>query len=249
MPVILAILIFWGTFLSLNRAEAREIYVVTAGAATVFHTPSEGGRTGKILKRGRRIEAAGGEENGFLPVATRGGGKVWVKTSDVKPEGIEVDALDVAEPGAPARRGSQGSPLGLERLTFDLGASGGSSGAVSYTEVEFGLNAYFSEWLAWRNAVFGRFPSTGSSIYGLDSSVRGILGLSAAIGGVTIFAGPGVRFPNQGAVTPFAEAGLVFRLAGLALGGGAKAIFNSWVQSGVSNDTQYFIILAGGGNL
>ena len=249
------LLYFFSFFLAYAEAVWAEgsgsVFVVTAPSATVFQNPGESSKTGKQLSRGRRVESAGDEENGFIPVQTRTGTRVWLRKSDLKREAsreMEGD-LEPAEPKAAGARGSKRSVLGLERLTFDLGASGGSVGSVSYTEVQLGFNAYFYEWLAWRNAVFGRFPSTGASVYGLDSSMRGILDLSLAATGITVFAGPGVRFPNQGAVTPFAEAGAVFKIIGLALGGGAKVVLNSWVQSGAANDTQYFIILAGGGSL
>jgi hypothetical protein len=233
-------------------AESGGVFVVISPTATVFQNPLESSKTGKQLMRGRRIEAAGDEENGFIPVKTRMGSRVWLRSSDLKSEASRDTSaeLEPSEPRSESRpQTTKPSIFGLQRLTFDLGASGGAVGEISYTEAQLGLNAYFYEWLAWRNAVFGRFPSKGTSIYGLDSSARGILDLSVASTGLTIFAGPGVRFPNAGAVTPFGELGALLKFIGIAVGGGAKIVLNSWVHSGAANDTQYFIILAGGGDL
>lgn len=232
---------------------AGAVFVVSAVEAPIYRSPADSSKTASTVKRGRRIEAAGAEENGFIPTLTRSGAKAWLKISDLTAEVVTRtdDSLVPLEPKAkPSRVGKRG-PLGLERLTFDLGASFGKVADVSYTEVELGLNAYFTHWLAWRNAVFGRFPSAGSSIYGLDTSVRLILDLSGAIGGITAFAGPGVRLASgasHGAV-PFAEGGAVFKIVGFAIGGGVKVLLNSMVQRGDPNDTQYFLILAGGGSL
>ena len=135
------------------------------------------------------------------------------------------------------------------RLTFDLGLSSGSVGGFNYTEFNLGLNWYFTSFLAWRNAVFARLASGVSTVYGLDSSVRGILSLGGSELGLTAFAGPGFRFVTLGANVPFAEAGVVFKLPVLALGGGVKTFFNNWVTPNAPSDTQYFIILSGGGSL
>lgn len=227
-------------FASIQRGD---VLVVSAHEAPVFRLPSDSAKTASTLKRGRRIEAAGSDENGFVPTLARSGAKAWIRMSDLTPEHATREKGEQSE----RRQRSRQGPFGLERLTYDLGASFGSAGSISYTEVEIGFNAYFYKWLAWRNAVFGRFPSKGSSVYGLDSSVRGILDLSGTAGGVTAFAGPGLRFASGSgrSTTPFLEGGVIFKLLGLALGGGVKTL----IQSGEPNDTQYFLILAGGGSL
>lgn len=135
------------------------------------------------------------------------------------------------------------------RLTFDLGLSVGSVNNKSYTEFNLGLNTYFTSYFAWRNAVFARFASGVDNIYGLDSSVRGIFSTDLGALGFTAFAGPGYRFASRGGNVPFAEGGLVFKLPMITLGGGIKAFFNKMVDSNSENDTQYFIILSGGGSL
>lgn len=141
------------------------------------------------------------------------------------------------------------SSFGLRRITFDLGASTGSIGDVTYTEAALGVNVYFYEWLAWRNAVFGRFQTGQETITGLDTSLRPILALGNGVLGLTAFGGPGYRFVSRGDHVPFLEGGLVFRLVGLSIGGGVKRLLTSAVRSGAPNDTQYFLILAGGGRL
>ena len=143
--------------------------------------------------------------------------------------------------------------LGVEKATYDIGIAGGQYGtdnngnSVSYIEGDLGLNLYFKDYLAWRNAIFGRFPSGQTNYFGLDSSVRAILNVGDQALGFTAFAGPGVRFPTLGPVAPFVEGGAVFKVAGLALGVGFKSILDSWVKSGVGNDNQIFLIIAGGG--
>lgn len=142
-----------------------------------------------------------------------------------------------------------GSGFSDFRITYDLGASTGSYSNKTYTEINLGVNLYVYPFLAWRNAAFARFLSGANNVYGLDSSVRGILELGGSGLGMTAFAGPGFRFVNEGRNVPFGEAGAVFKLGGLNIGGGVKTLFNKFADSALENDTQYFIILAGGGSL
>jgi len=251
IPIALIVLAF-----STNaRAQIEgKVFVVTALKAHLYSAPADDRKTLTTLNRGRRVQAVGPEQNGFIPLLTRSGTKAWIKASEVTPE--KFSGSDIVEPAAnpsnPKRRSRTNSssrgpsgPFGLYALTFDLGLSTGAVNNVSYTEVNLGLNAYFKEWLAWRNALFGRFPSSGNTVYGLDSSVRGILHLPI----LTAFAGPGYRIANEDQSAPFAEAGLVLKLAGISVGGGVKSIMNSWVKANAPNDTQYFLILSGGGSL
>lgn len=230
------------------------VYLVTVPQTALFLAPEDSKRSATILQRGRRIEATGPAVNGFIPISIRSGAKAYVRASDVALESPVSELLEPVEPKANAgqrRRppvSKERARFGLEKLTFDLGASGGSSNGVGYTEINLGLNAYFYDWLAWRNAVFGRLMSGATNVYGLDSSLRGIFDMSGPVG-FTAFAGPGYRFVNQGSGAPFAEIGLVIKLPGFALGGGVKTVLTSLSQSGAANDTQYFLILAGGGSL
>ncbi len=146
------------------------------------------------------------------------------------------------------------------RFSYDISASMGSvstsTGSSSYTEIALGLNAFFSDWLIWRNSGFTRMGQGYDGTYGLDTSARFVLNLGDAALGLNAFIGPGYRVilgqssgTNQAGSSPFAEAGAVVRLGGLNLGGGVKSVFNSAVRSGEKDDVQYFLILSGGGML
>lgn len=141
-------------------------------------------------------------------------------------------------------------------FTYDLSASVGSYDGNSYTELNLGLNWFLSEdWLIWRNALFSRFGSGFDTITGLDSSLRFAHRISSDSGtfGINMFAGPGLRFANQNSNAVFGEAGLLFRIGGLQVGGGVKALQYTQTRTDSrgrelsKNDTQFFIILAGGG--
>lgn len=236
------------------RAHAADgvVYVVTAPQAELYLAPDETHHSGTILSQGRRIESAGPVTRGFVPLSTRSGARAWIRLSDVALESPPGEFLHPVEPAAHPHVTEAAAPersrFGVERLTYDLGLSSGQLNGANYTELGIGLSAYFRRWLAWRNEIFARFTSGASNAYGLDSSVRGVWNVGGALG-FTAFAGPGYRFVTVGGNTPLVEAGLVFKFAGIALGGGMKTLLNSWVQSGAANDSQYFIILGGGGSL
>lgn len=136
-----------------------------------------------------------------------------------------------------------------QRLTFDLGVSAGSFGDESYTEVQAGLNWFLKNWVAWRNAAFYRVIE-GDDYYGLDTSARLFKYLTwGESSGATLFGGPGYRFASEGDHLPFAEAGLVLKLGGFSIGGGAKTFLPDLINSSQESDTQYFIILSGAGAL
>ena len=135
------------------------------------------------------------------------------------------------------------------KLTYDLGLASGRANQVTYTEAQLGLNYYFNDYLAWRNAGFYRFQSGTSDVVGIDTSARGILSLGGQPLGLAAFAGPGMRFVNRGDNAPFVEVGAAIKVAGFAIGAGAKSILNSWVNSRMENDTQIMLILAGAGSL
>lgn len=140
------------------------------------------------------------------------------------------------------------------RLTYDISGSLGSYSGRGYQEISLGLNAHFAEWFIWRNAGFARFTEGTDNIYGLDTTARFVLNLGDSKLGLVAFAGPGYRFAtsagsSQADSAPFAEAGVIAKLAGLSIGGGVKSVFNSLVRSGSPDDRQFFLILAGGGSL
>lgn len=134
-------------------------------------------------------------------------------------------------------------------LTYDLGVSTGRYGGHTYYEANLGLNYFAEDWLAWRNAIFGRIDDPSRNVYGLDTSLRAIADIGDARTGLTAFVGPGFRFANGVSSAPFAEEGLVIHLGGLSIGGGAKQVFNSLTHTGEADDMQYFVILGGGGSL
>ena len=136
-----------------------------------------------------------------------------------------------------------------QKLTFDVGLASGSVNSKSYTEANAGLSYYFVDYMAWRNAAFYRFVSGSQNVFGIDTSLRGILALGDQPLGFTAYAGPGIRFVNIGDNAPFVEAGAAFKLAGFAIGAGVKQIYNNLVNRSSENDTQFMIILAGAGAL
>jgi hypothetical protein len=136
-------------------------------------------------------------------------------------------------------------------LSYDLGASLGNYAGKSYTELNLGLNWYLSDNFNWRNSVFSRFGGS-SSVAGLDSSMRLESRSQSTDGnfGSHLFLGPGVRIADTANTGLFIEGGASFRIGGFSLGGGLKSIYYSSPASGNSNsDTEFFIILGGGGVL
>ncbi len=133
---------------------------------------------------------------------------------------------------------------GAPYATYDLGLSVGNSGSRNYSELDVGLNYFFKNWFAWRNAVFARFINP-ENIYGLDTSGRFFHYFPSA----TIFGGPGYRFASLGDNVPFLEGGAVLHLGGFSIGGGAKTFLTNVIRKGAAADTLYFIILSGSGTL
>lgn len=141
-------------------------------------------------------------------------------------------------------------------FTYDLGMATGSDNGNSYSEINIALNWYLTDWLNWRNAVFTRFGSNITSVSGLDSAFLATYESSTddMSFGVRAFAGPGVRFATANNSAATAEAGVIFKLAGIQIGGGARYLSYFGSREDVAktvlpkNETQYFIVLAGGGS-
>jgi hypothetical protein len=141
-------------------------------------------------------------------------------------------------------------------MSYDLGGSSGTINNASYTELHLGLNSFVMEWLNWRNALFTRFGTGVDSVSGLDSSLLATFSaMTSGKGlGFQIFAGPGVRLATANNNAALAEAGLMLRLGGLEIGGGARYLsyLNTRTDSlgaPMSKDeTQYFLIFGGGGS-
>lgn len=156
--------------------------------------------------------------------------------------------------GAEAEGGESGV-----RFTYDLSASTGSTGGTSYTEIALGLNTFFADWFVWRNAGFSRMGTGYDGTYGLDTSARFQFDLGDQTLGLHTFAGPGYRFvvtqnqdtgtSNRTDSSPFVEAGAVVNLGGLRIGAGLKTILHKLLDENKQDETQYFLILSGGGSL
>ncbi len=150
------------------------------------------------------------------------------------------------------------SSSGGSNVTYDLSASFGTYNEKSYNEVTLGLNWFVADWLNWRNSLFSRFGSGLDTVSGLDSSARFQGGLETDGGsfGLHAFAGPGVRLASQNYNAVFGEAGLIFKLGGLRIGGGIKSLYYLADRKDSTtnlvlpkNDNQVFIILSGSGSL
>lgn len=139
-------------------------------------------------------------------------------------------------------------------FTYDVGAASGSYNGNNYSEINLGLNWYFSDAVAWRNSLFTRFGTGVDSATGVDSSLRYTYNTDArATLGLGFFAGGGYRLTKTQDAGPFAEAGLTLRAGGLSVGAGIKEIF--YPSPGTDSnggklpdhDSTVFLILAGGG--
>ena len=156
---------------------------------------------------------------------------------------------------AQSRRASTQRTSASPTLTYDLGASAGSYNDSSYSEINLGLNWFFSKYLVWRNALFTRFGSNIDSASGLDTSGRLVYNFRANEDlSVGVFGGPGYRISSQENSGFFIEAGLMVRAMGLAVGLGVKSLtydspgHNANGTEKAKMDSTIFIILAGGGS-
>jgi hypothetical protein len=141
-------------------------------------------------------------------------------------------------------------------FTYDVSASTGTENGNSYSELKLNLNWYLTDWLNWRNGIFTRFGSNVQSVNGLDSSLLASYDLKNDSGtlGFQAFAGPGVRIASADNNAATAEAGVIFTLGGIRIGGGAKYLSYFKTREDQNNvalpkdETQFFIVLAGGGS-
>ncbi|MBS1970854.1 MAG: hypothetical protein JSU04_11130 [Bdellovibrionales bacterium] len=142
-------------------------------------------------------------------------------------------------------------------FTYDVSASSGTENGNAYSELKLNLNWYMTDWLNWRNGVFTRFGSNIQSVSGLDSALLAAYDVSndSRTLGFQIFAGPGVRFASADNNAATAEAGVIFTLGSIKVGGGAKYLSYFKTREDQNNivlpkdETQYFIVLSGGGSL
>jgi hypothetical protein len=157
----------------------------------------------------------------------------------------------------PSQQGSYSSKNSDSKFTYDLSASFGNYNDSSYNEINLGLNWIMGDYLNWRNSIFNRFGSNTTNISGLDSSLR--LQTTSTTEDETFgfhaFIGPGVRLASENWNAVFGEAGLVFKIGGIKIGGGVKSISylenrkDKSNQELPKNDQQVFLILSGGGSI
>lgn len=141
-------------------------------------------------------------------------------------------------------------------FSYDVSASSGTENSNTYSEIKLGLNWYLTDWLNWRNAIFTRFGSNVKSTNGLDSSLLATYEVNneERTLGVQAFIGPGVRLASEDNNAATATAGVIFTLGGIKLGGGVQYL--SYIKTrqdteGVDlpkSETQYFVVLSGGGS-
>ena len=229
--------------------ESVEIEVIVP-EALIYIAPDTSSKVVGKLERGKKVQASGPLREGFYKLKSRSGRRLFLQVTEVRE--IQFDKSDLFE--VPEKRQPQPRQARRPRqgpyLTWDLGASSGNVGDVSYSEVNLGLNWFLKDWLAWRNAGFYRFVNFEGvdNIYGLDSMFRFYQRFDfSRLAGITFFGGPGFRFINEGDNVPFAEGGLIIKLAGLSIGGGARTFFTRFVDDEAENDTQFFIVLSGSG--
>ncbi|HEY8271656.1 MAG TPA: hypothetical protein VIG33_12265 [Pseudobdellovibrionaceae bacterium] len=141
-------------------------------------------------------------------------------------------------------------------FSYDISASSGTENSNTYSELKLNLNWYLNDWLNWRNGIFSRFGSNIQAVNGLDSSLLAAFDTSTEGDqfGVQVFAGPGVRMASADNSAVTAEAGIIFKLGGISLGGGAKYLSYFSTRKDLlgivlpKDETQYFIVLSGSGS-
>jgi hypothetical protein len=141
-------------------------------------------------------------------------------------------------------------------FSYDVSASSGTENSNTYSELKINLNWYLTDWLNWKNGIFSRFGSNIQGVNGLDSALLATFDATTEDKsfGVQAFTGPGIRLASADNNAVTAEAGVIFKLGGISLGGGTKYLsyFKTREDSaGVSlpkDETQYFVVLSGGGS-
>lgn len=249
------VMIFVMSLIFSTVSLAAQIHLkVLQDQAPVLTEPRPTAKVMFFANRGRQLISDGVEREGYWRLLSKSGRSYWISRQYV--QNISTQAQEASDDLVTPSAVEQVRPSDLHQasdgdfphFSYDLGASFGSYDDSSYTEVDLGLNTYFKEWLIWRNALFGRWAEHQDAVYGLDSSVRAAATFGGSGLGIHAFAGPGYRFVNRGDNVPFAEAGMIFRVLGFQLGGGAKVLYYSAIHNGYANDTLYFIILSGGGS-
>lgn len=127
------------------------------------------------------------------------------------------------------RRPSSIAASNKQAISYDLGATSGSYDSASYTEVSGALNWYFQPQMSFRNSFFGKLGNNMKSTLGVDSSVRYFLvpDFGYSDQGISIFAGPGIRFSDPQNMALLGEVGTFLRFNQLIIGGGFKTLVYS----------------------
>ena len=158
--------------------------------------------------------------------------------------------------GARSMPSMQMIPSTHPTFTYDVSASSGTENSKTYSELKLGLNWYLTDWLNWRNAIFTRFGSNIKSTNGLDSSLLAsyeIINDTRTLG-VQAYVGPGVRIASEDNNAATATAGVIFTLGQIRVGGGAQYLSYFKTRKDTvgadlpKDETQYFVVLAGGGS-
>jgi hypothetical protein len=243
------VLFLLAAFLDCSALAQEQLEIeVTVPKAIVYAEQNVNSKQVGQLKRGKKIQAVGPLRSGFYKLKSRSGRDLFVQVVEVRQ--IQSDLFEVPGKKSQRQKPQRERPRRGNYVSWDLGASTGSVGDMTYSEVNLGVNIFFKEWLAWRNAGFYRFVNVEGvdNVYGLDSMIRLYQQFDfSELAGVTFFGGPGYRFINEGDNVPFAEGGLILKLAGLSLGGGVRTFFTKFVDEDAENDTQFFIVLSGSG--
>jgi hypothetical protein len=144
------------------------------------------------------------------------------------------------------------------KVTYDVSGSQSTKNGKDYQEINVGLNWFLQDWLIWRNSAFQRQGDSIKTLYGLDSSIRLQQEWmnSGRTLGFKIFGGPGIRAASISSNNAyFGEAGLGFRLGGINIAAGIKAL--RYYKNRVDEDNvilpkdenQVFVTISGSGIL
>ncbi len=233
--------------LSFGVHVSAENFITKHNDTLVHSSPSPQGKVIGKIPKGKKL-VTGQQQGDFVQVTSKSGRAMWVKASDLEAP-VDLGGTGEDLSGDVAKDDKEDDTRrSAPQFSWDLGAAAGSYDNRTYSEVQLGVNWYFLNWLAWRNAGFMRFVNP-ENIYGLDTSMRASVSpnILHAVG-FTLFGGPGYRFQSKGDAVPFLEGGLELHMFGLNIGGGAKSLMYSLNDSKKSNDVQYFLILSGSGS-
>jgi hypothetical protein len=213
--------------------------------AQVYSEPNSSSEVAGYIKKGRVVRTWG-MAGAFYKVKLKTGEFGYVKTTDLEAKEIQLADDTQADSSGAEQNQDKEKNDDFNRWSVQLGYSAGSSGGRSYSEINLGVGYYFERWLEFHNSLFASFNRV-TNIYGLDSSLRGVLDTGlGSLGRLHVFAGPGYRIASENQYNVlFAEAGVITSLMGFSFGGSVRSFFYSMKGSGYSDESQYSIILSG----